>query len=97
VLLAKSISLSAEKLLSAQTTYTFFPEVANWGCSENPLLLLRLISFPKLVPATDDYWHSIPVHIVTKRLGTDIKRGLSTQEVRARRQKYGHNVTPNVE
>jgi P-type Ca2+ transporter type 2C len=46
---------------------------------------------------TDDYWHSIPVHIVTKRLGTDIDIGLSIQEVRARRQKYGHNVIPNVE
>jgi Ca2+-transporting ATPase len=45
----------------------------------------------------DDYWHSIPVHIVTKRLGTDIDRGLNTQEVRARRQKYGHNIIPNVE
>ena len=36
-------------------------------------------------------------HDVAKRLGTDIDKGLTSHEVRARHQKYGHNVIPNVE
>jgi P-type Ca2+ transporter type 2C len=45
----------------------------------------------------DGQWHSLQAQDVAKRLGTDIDKGLTTREVRARHQKYGHNVIPNVE
>jgi P-type Ca2+ transporter type 2C len=45
----------------------------------------------------DGHWHSLQASDVAKRLGTDVDKGLALREVRARHQKYGHNVIPNVE
>jgi Ca2+-transporting ATPase len=46
---------------------------------------------------TNGHWYSLPTLDVVSRLKTDLDTGLTTLEVRARRQKYGHNVIPNVE
>jgi len=46
---------------------------------------------------TDARWHSLSTVEVVSRLRTDLDKGLTTHEVRARRQKCGHNVIPNVE
>jgi len=49
------------------------------------------------ITTTNDRWYSLQAHEVAKRLGTDIDKGLTSYEVRARHQKYGHNVIPDVE
>lgn len=54
-------------------------------------------STTNVTTTTNGYWHSLPARDVATRLVTDVDKGLTTQEVRARRQKYGHNVIPNVE
>lgn len=39
----------------------------------------------------------MPVSDVVSKLGTNVESGLSSSEVRARQQEYGHNVIPDVE
>jgi Ca2+-transporting ATPase len=43
------------------------------------------------------HWHSMQVSDIVSRLKSDAEKGLSSHEVRARRQKYGQNVIPNIE
>jgi Ca2+-transporting ATPase len=62
---------------------------------ENPIK--GQLSATNLTPMTNGHWYSLPTHEVVSRLKTDLDKGLTTQEVRARRQEYGHNVIPNVE
>ncbi|HEU4447094.1 MAG TPA: cation-transporting P-type ATPase [Nitrososphaeraceae archaeon] len=54
------------------------------------------LSTPDVARTIDD-WHSLQAHDVAKRLETDVDKGLVLHEIRARHQKYGHNVIPNVE
>jgi P-type Ca2+ transporter type 2C len=62
---------------------------------ENPIK--GQLSTTNLTTMTNGHWYSLPTLDVVSRLKTDLDKGLTTQEVRARRQKYGHNVIPNVE
>jgi Ca2+-transporting ATPase len=55
------------------------------------------LSTTNLTTTLDGHWHSLQAHDVARRLGTDVDKGLTSHEVRARHQKYGHNVIPNVE
>jgi P-type Ca2+ transporter type 2C len=43
------------------------------------------------------HWHSMLASDVVSKVESDADRGLSSHEVRARRQKYGQNIIPNVE
>ncbi len=42
-------------------------------------------------------WHRILLTDVVSQLGTDTEKGLSTNEVKLKRQKYGPNTLPDVE
>ncbi len=42
-------------------------------------------------------WHHIQVSDIVSQLGTDTEKGLSNNEVRIRKQKYGQNIVPDVE
>lgn len=46
---------------------------------------------------SSDNWHSIASSDVISKFKTDVEKGLSSREVRARRHKYGHNIIPDVE
>lgn len=43
------------------------------------------------------HWHSTQASDIVSKLKSDAEKGLSAHEVRARRQKYGQNVIPNIE
>ncbi|MGB7632591.1 MAG: HAD-IC family P-type ATPase [Nitrososphaeraceae archaeon] len=43
------------------------------------------------------HWHSLQAVDVIAKFETDVKRGLDSHQVRTRRQKYGHNIIPNIE
>jgi len=43
------------------------------------------------------HWHSQQAVDVIAKFETDVKRGLDSHQVRTRRQKYGHNILPNIE
>lgn len=56
------------------------------------------LSTTDVTTTIDGQWHySLAAREVAKRLGTDVDKGLTSHEVRARHQKYGHNIIPNVE
>ena len=42
-------------------------------------------------------WHSVPASGVVSKLESNEEKGLSSSEVKARQQRYGHNVIPDVE
>ncbi|HHE76521.1 MAG TPA: HAD family hydrolase, partial [Candidatus Parcubacteria bacterium] len=42
----------------------------------------------------DDIWHSLPPAEVVKKLGTNLEAGLSEDEVKKRRKKFGRNLLP---
>ena len=42
-------------------------------------------------------WHSTQASDIISNLKSDAEKGLSSHEVRVRRQKYGQNVIPNIE
>lgn len=43
------------------------------------------------------HWHSTQASDIVSKLKSDAEKGLSSHEVRVRRQKYGQNVIPNIE
>jgi Ca2+-transporting ATPase len=47
--------------------------------------------------AANNNWHSVTSSEVVAQFKTDLEQGLSSHEVRTRRQKYGHNIIPDIE